>query len=632
MASWQRTHTCGELRESHIGQTVVLNGWVNIVRAFPDQVFVDLRDRYGLTQVVFEIEADKEMFAAAGKLRSEWVLSVQGVVAHRLPGKTNPKLATGAIEVKAQALEVLNRCPTPPFEVTELPNQQLANEDLRLAISLPRPAPAQHPAHASDAASPEQGHPRLHRQPGLPGAGDAAPGPEHAGRGPRLPGAEPGVSGQFFALPQSPQLYKQLLMVAGYDKYFQIARCLRDEDLRADRQPEFTQLDVEMSFVEMDDVFGADRGLDGRDLRPLPGRRRSQRRCRACSTPDAMLRYGSDKPDLRYGLEIVDIGDLVPQTEFKVFQDALAGGGKVRGLNVKGAADKFSRKNLDELAAVAAQFKAKGWPGSRSRRTRSIRRSRSSCRNRHRPTSSNGWAPRQAICCCSWLTRKTWSVRPWAPCARTWQPRSSSMTRPSRTSASPGCSISRRSSGTRRRNAGRPTIIRSRRRATRTCLSSKATRAEVRAKAYDLVLNGYEVGGGSIRIHTPDVQPRMFAMLGMSPEQAKHRFGFLLDALAFGAPAARRHRPGPGPLGHAARRHHQHPRRDRLSQEPEGPRPHDRRPRRCRSPSSSRSWGCELSDSVWRYPVQRNPVGIMTRQTNARTEASVTRKRAQRRL
>ena len=310
MALWQRTHTCGELREAQVGKNVILNGWVNTYRGYNDQIFVDLRDRYGITQVVFE--ADDALFASAQQIRNEFVLSVKGTVRSRLPGKHNPKLPTGDIEVKAEVLHILNACPTPPFDVTEFPGEELANEDLRMQYryldlrrgSIQRTLMLRHRlCKAIRDHLDAQGFLELE----TPLLGRSTP---EGARDYLVPSR---ISpGQWYALPQSPQIYKQLLMVAGYDKYFQIARCLRDEDLRADRQPEFTQLDLEMSFVEIDDIFRVIEGLTaaifqqciGVDIKlPLP----------RLKYGDAMLRFGSDKPDLRYGLEIVDVGDLVPQ-------------------------------------------------------------------------------------------------------------------------------------------------------------------------------------------------------------------------------------------------------------------------------------------------------------------------------
>src|SRR5262249_14013213 len=359
MPFMRRTHTCGELREAHVGQTVVLNGWVNTYRDHNVFVFIDLRDRYGLTQVVFEPDRGKQLFEEARSLRSEFVVAVKGKVAHRLEGKENPDLATGQIEVQVEEMAVLNRCPTPPFEVTEFPGDELANEDLRLQYrfldlrrgSLQKTLALRHRLnkvirdHLDVQGFFELETPLLGRSTPEGARDYLVPSRVHPGN--------------WSALPQSPQLYKQLLMVAGYDKYFQIARCLRDEDLRADRQPEFTQLDLEMSFVEMDDIFRVIEALTadvfGQCIGvtiPLPLPR--------LKYAEAMCRFGSDKPDLRYGMEIVEATDLAEQSEFQAFKATVSTGGKVRGLNAKGAADKFSRKGLDELGEVVKRAGGKG--------------------------------------------------------------------------------------------------------------------------------------------------------------------------------------------------------------------------------------------------------------------------------
>jgi aspartyl-tRNA synthetase len=546
MASWQRTHTCGELRESNIGQTVTLNGWVNTYRAHPQQIFVDLRDRYGITQVVFEADRSQELFNAAQELRSEFVISVKGQVTERLPGKHNPKLATGDIEVKAESLQILNRCPTPPFEVTEFSEEELANEDLRLQYryidlrraSLQKVLLLRHRLNnvIRDYLD-SQGFVEVE----TPLLGRSTP---EGARDYLVPSRV--WPGSWYALPQSPQLYKQLLMVAGYDKYFQIARCLRDEDLRADRQPEFTQLDLEMSFVEMDDVFRAIEGLTVAVFEqclgvtvPLPLPR--------LKYEDVMLRYGSDKPDLRYGLEIHDLGDLAAQTEFSVFRGALEAGGKVRALNAKGAADKFSRKGLDELAEVVKRYRAKGlaWlkveaeklsgpiekflpaPVQQSLRQRLgaepgdlllfvadsedvVCQALGNLRA-HLATVLKLYDPDRPDYKIAWVCDFPSFL--WDEEEKRWVANHHPFTAPM--------------------DEYLPVLEN----ATEADLTNHdSPLAKVKAKAYDLVINGYECGGGSIRIHNPDVQAALFRVLGMSPEQARQRFGFLLDALKYGAP------------------------------------------------------------------------------------------------
>ena len=554
MAHWQRTHTCGELRESHVGQTVVLNGWVNSYRAYPDQVFVDLRDRYGLTQVVFEAEADPAMFATAQEVRSEWVLAVRGKVRERLPGKHNPKLTTGDIEVLAEELQVLNRCPNLPFEVMSIPREggtfsdpaDLANEDLRLQyryLDLRRPLVRRALIMRHRIAKVMRDY--LDAQGFLeietPLLGRSTP---EGARDYLVPSRV--FPGSWYALPQSPQIYKQLLMVAGYDKYFQIARCLRDEDLRADRQPEFTQLDLEMSFVEMDDVFRVIEGLTVEIFRtcigvevplPLPRLRYE----------DVLRCYGTDKPDLRYGLEIVEVSDLAADTEFKVFRDAVGAGGKVRAVNVKGAVEKFTRKMLDELTPFAQRCGAKGiaWLKVEADKfTGPIEKflpagSQQALRQRLQAQAGDLLlfvADREEVVCQTLGTLRQ-------HLATTLQ-----MLDPSKPSFQIAWVIDFPSfiwdSDEKRWAANHHPftapmdqyldVLRSVTEADLTRPDSPL--AAVRAKAYDLVINGYECAGGSIRIHNPEVQALVFRVLGMSPEQARQRFGFLLDALKYGAP------------------------------------------------------------------------------------------------
>ena len=552
MAFQRRTHTCGELRTAHIGQTVVLNGWVNTYRGYNDQIFIDLRDRYGLTQAVFEAD-QPALFAIAQDVRNEWVLGVRGKVRERLPGKHNPKLTTGDVEVLVEELAILNRCPTPPFEAMSIPQEgqtfgdaDLANEDLRLQyrfLDLRRPTLQRTLAmrHRLNKVIRDYLDERGFLELETPLLGRSSP---EGARDYLVPSRV--FPGQFYALPQSPQLYKQLLMVAGYDKYFQIARCLRDEDLRADRQPEFTQLDLEMSFVEQDDILNVIEGLAAETFRrclgieiPLPLPR--------LSYADAMLRYGSDKPDLRYGMEIVDLTDLAARSEFQVFQDTLTAGGKVRALNVKKAAEKFSRKNLDELTAFVGQSGAKGmaWikieadklnspiakflpaamqPDLKTRLgaetgdlllfvadkeevvCKSLGSLRSELANRLKLVD-----PTKPVFKIVWVLDFPSFL--WDDEEKRWVANHHPFTAP------------------------QDEHLDALKTATDADLTDPNSKlAAVKAKAYDLVINGYECGGGSIRIHDPEVQSQLFRVLGMNPEQARQRFGFLLDALKFGAP------------------------------------------------------------------------------------------------
>jgi aspartyl-tRNA synthetase len=534
MADWQRTHTCGELRDSHIGQPATLNGWVNTYRSYNNQVFVDLRDRYGITQVVFESD-DKELTAIANTLGREFVLSVTGTVRARLPGKENPKLVTGKIEVKAEKVQVLNACPTPPIEITEF-SDELANEDVRLQYryldlrrkSLQETLMMRHRLCKTIRDYLDE---RGFLEVETPLLGKSTP---EGARDYLVPSRL--YHGEWYALPQSPQLYKQLLMVAGYDKYFQIAKCLRDEDTRADRQPEFTQLDLEMSFVEMDDIFKVIEGLSAAIFEkclgttiPTPFPRMSY--------AEAMLKYGSDKPDLRFGMEIVDISALAAKSDAKFFQEAVAAGGVVRGLNVKQAAAKFSNSELKPKGKVvefANRYGSKGLSYVKveaDKITGGLEKFFSPEAQKELLTAFNAEpgdlllivADKESVVCdalgalrghlaaqLKLFDPKTFNIL--------WIVDFPSFMH----DAEENRWVALHHPFTSPRDEDLAIL--------------ESDPGKVHAKAYDLVLNGYEVGGGSIRIHSPEVQSRVFSMLGMPEDDARSRFGFLLDALKYGAP------------------------------------------------------------------------------------------------
>lgn len=567
MAEWQRTHTCGELREEHIGQTVTLNGWVNTARGYNNQIFVDLRDRYGITQVVFEADRPGVM-DVANSLGREFVLSVTGVVRARLTGKENVKLITGKVEVDVTSARVLNGCPTPPFEVTEFGND-LANEDVRLQyryLDLRRKTLQETLAlrHRLCKTIRDNLDSQGFLEVETPLLGKSTP---EGARDYLVPSRL--YHGEWYALPQSPQLYKQLLMVSGYDKYFQIAKCLRDEDTRADRQPEFTQLDLEMSFVEMEDIFRVIEALSVDIIQ----------RCVGVTVPtpfprlpyaEAMAKYGSDKPDLRFGLEIVDVSDVVGQTEVPVFKNAIANGGVVRAINAKGAADKFSNTvlNKGELVKLAQTYKAQGLPWFKyegdkftgslagaieknvSEETRNALKERLNIENgdlvlfgvdKESVVCDVLGALRSHIGATLKLYRNWWEEK------AEWDAAEEKAAKDQKRSPKPFQVrpehfnllwvvefpsfmfdeeekrwVALHHPFTSPRDADLPFL--------------ESDPGKVKAKAYDLVMNGYEVGGGSIRIHSPEVQSRVFSMLGMPEDEAKARFGFLLDALKFGAP------------------------------------------------------------------------------------------------
>jgi aspartyl-tRNA synthetase len=525
----KRTHTCGELMLEHVGQTVTLNGWVDAWRDFGGLTFIDVRDRYGLTQVVFEPDAGAELQAAARELRNEYVIGVSGVVAARLPGKENPRLKTGAIEVRGRALEVLNATPTPPFEIQGAE----ANEELRLKyryLDLRRPAmqevfrlrhrmAQQMRSVLSDQGFWEVETPILGRSTPEGARDFLVPSRVH--------------EGHFYALPQSPQLYKQLLMVSGFDRYFQIARCFRDEDLRANRQPEFTQLDVEMSFVEDQDVMTAmeplvaalAREFTGEEIvLPLP----------RLAYHDAMERFGSDRPDLRYGLELKDLADLAAETEFKVFRQALESGQRIRGLCAPGAGPSYSRKDLDGLTEFSNGFGTKGlvWlkvePDALTGPTAKFFPEALQARLRERFDARPGdliliVADSEAVtgqALSNLRARLAAELKLYDPKSfhYSWVVRFPLLA----WDAEEGRYVAEHHPFTMPLAEDLPLL--------------DSDPAKVRAQAYDLVVNGEEAAGGTIRCHDPVIQARIFGLLGLTPEQADEKFGFLLGALRNGAP------------------------------------------------------------------------------------------------
>lgn len=564
MADWQRTHTCGELRDTHIGQAVTLNGWVNTFRSYNNQVFVDLRDRYGITQVVFESD-DKALMDVANALGREFVLSVRGTVSPRLPGKENPKLATGKVEVKAHTARVLNSSPTPPFEITEFGNE-LANEDVRLQyryLDLRRKTLQETLIlrHRLCKTIRDYLDHLGFLEVETPFLGKSTP---EGARDYLVPSRL--YQGEWYALPQSPQLYKQLLMVAGYDKYFQIARCLRDEDTRADRQPEFTQLDLEMSFVEMDDVFQVIEGLVAEIIEKCAGVK-VQLPLRRMSYAEAMLKYGSDKPDLRFGMEIVDVTDLAGQSEFGVFKSAVAAGGVVRAINAKGAADKFSNTALKpggELPKVAETYKAKGLAWMKyegDKFTGAIEKFfpdpvKQAIKERLGVQAGDLLlfvADKEAVVCDalgavrSHLGLALKAYRNWWEEKAEWEAAEEKRAKDEK--RAPRLFTLRPEHFNLLWVVDFPSFMWDDEEKRWVALHHPFTSprdedlqylesdpGRVKAKAYDLVMNGYEVSGGSIRIHSPEVQSRVFQMLGMAEEDARARFGFLLDALKYGAP------------------------------------------------------------------------------------------------
>ena len=526
----RRTHTCGELRESNIGEKVVLNGWVDTRRDLGGVIFIDLRDRYGITQIVFEPTYNAEAHKLGGNLRNEFVVAVEGTVRKRPADTENPKIPTGYIDIMVDKLIVLNKAETPPFPIEDDTD---VNEDIRLKYryldlrrgKMQKNMFLRHKMYQTVRNYFDQNSFIEIETPVLmkstpEGARDfLVPSRIHRGK--------------FYALPQSPQTYKQLLMVSGFDKYFQIVKCFRDEDLRADRQPEFTQIDVEMSFVDQEDIFTMVEGLmqklfkeiKGIDIElPLP----------RLSFNEAMEKYGSDKPDLRFGLEMVTLNHVFENSEFRVFKDTLEKKGIITGLLAKGCGD-YTRNQLDVLTNYVKQLGAGGliWmrvkedgleapvakfmsdsekqgiidnlkaePGDLvfmisgpKLQSLSYMGSLRLEMARRLDLIKDGEKPSLL-----WITE--FPLLEWDEETKRYYAMHHPFTSP---------------------NLDEVDLL-------------DTDPGKVSARAYDLVLDGNEIAGGSIRIHNSELQSKMFDALGISKEEADVKFGFLMNAFKFGAP------------------------------------------------------------------------------------------------
>ncbi|MBN2555204.1 MAG: aspartate--tRNA ligase [Anaerolineales bacterium] len=524
--------SCGDLRSTHDGDVVKLAGWVNRRRDHGGLTFLDLRDRSGVVQVVANPENAPEAHALAERVRSEWVIQVEGTVRQRPEGMINPELPTGEIEVEISALRVLNEAQTPPFPINE---ETQVDEQVRLKyryLDLRRPR-MQHnlalrhrvikfirdyldargfweietpilfkttPEGARDYLVPSRVHP-----------------------------------GEFYALPQSPQQLKQMLMVSGVERYFQMARCFRDEDLRGDRQPEFTQLDLEMSFVERDDVMALAEGLFTSMLETLmPDRPVLSKPWPRLTYTEAMARFGCDSPDLRFALELSDVSDLVAECGFQVFERVVAGGGMVRGINASGCAG-YSRKQIDELTALVSQFGAHGLAYLAINADGSHRSSftkfftdealttlidrvqgkpgdlllfvaggaavvmESLSRLRLHLGETMGLIDDDVLAFC-WVVDFPYVM--WNADESRWDPSHHLFTSPAREDIS----------------------------------LLDTSPGEAHGMQYDMVLNGLEIAGGSIRIHERELQEKVFKLIGLEPEVSTERFGHMLEAFTYGTP------------------------------------------------------------------------------------------------
>ena len=523
-----RTHTCGELRRNHVGETVTLNGWVQRRRDHGSVLFVDIRDRHGITQIVFNSDAFPIVHSQGEKLGSEDVIAVTGIVGRRPEGANNPNLATGDIEVVVQHLDIVNEAKTPPFmieddaDVTDTLRLKYRYLDLRRPkmqrlLELRHRVSAVVRAYLNEQDFLEVETPMLTKST-----------PEGA-RDYLVPSrVNPGT---FFALPQSPQLFKQMLMVAGTDRYYQIARCFRDEDLRFDRQPEFTQIDIEMSFVDREQIMSLMESMialvfketAGIDLAPPFPR---------MTYADAIGRYGSDKPDLRFGMPLHDLNDFAAKSDFKVFKDTVAKGGMVKAIVVKGGAS-IPRSRIDTLGETAKSFGAKGLAWVKVIGDGQLESVIAKFLDARTLLAA---VPDATIGDLLLFVADTPGVvhdvlgRLRLLLAEELNLIDRSLWRPLWVIDFPLLDYDREAKRyvamhhpfTAPLDEDLPLF--------------ESDPVRVRAKAYDMVLNGNEIGGGSIRIHRREIQSKLFDLLSISKDEATAKFGFLLDALEYGAP------------------------------------------------------------------------------------------------
>jgi aspartyl-tRNA synthetase len=525
-----RTYYCGEITEKAIGEKVVLKGWVQKRRDLGGLIFIDLRDRTGIVQVVFSPEVSKEALNVAEKVRNEYVLSVEGTVVAREEGTINPNLPTGKIEIQAERVTIINEAKTPPFIIAD---QTDVAEEVRLKyryLDLRRPVMFRtlQLRHRVTKAIRDflDGEGFLEVETPIltkstpEGARDyLVPSRVHPG--------------EFYALPQSPQIFKQLLMVAGFERYYQIARCFRDEDLRADRQPEFTQIDIETSFMSQEEIMQLTERMMAYVMKMAKGIDISLPFPRM-SYDEAMSRYGSDKPDTRFGLELVDVSEIVKNSSFKVFAGAVANGGQVKAINVKGAADQYSRKDIDALVEFVARYGAKGlaWLKveedglkgpiakffTEEEQNGLIQTLEAEAGDLLLFVADHKKVVADALGALRVKLGKDLNLIDETKFNFLW--------------ITDWPLLEYDEEDGRYYAAHHPFTM-----PVREDLPQLETNPEkVRAQAYDLVLNGYELGGGSMRIFEREVQEKMFRALGFTEEEARKQFGFLLEAFEYGTP------------------------------------------------------------------------------------------------
>ncbi|CAN7308339.1 aspartate--tRNA ligase [Rossellomorea sp. LjRoot5] len=526
----KRTAYCGDITETYIGEKITIKGWVQKRRDLGGLIFIDLRDREGIVQVVFNPDLSEDALSLAEKIRNEYVLSITGTVVARGEGTVNPNLKTGKVEIHAEEVQIINEAKTPPFMIDD---QMEVSEDVRLKyryVDLRRPAMMEtfkmrHHVTTSfrnflnDNGFLDVETPILTKSTPEGARDYLVPSRVH--------------KGEFYALPQSPQIFKQLLMVSGFDRYYQIARCFRDEDLRADRQPEFTQIDMEMSFMDKEQIISLVEDMMKKLMNDVKGVNVTLP-IQRMTYDDAMSRYGSDKPDTRFGMELIDVSEIVKDSGFKVFAGAVADGGQVKLINVKGGASQYSRKDIDGLTEFVSRYGAKGlaWlkveeEGLKGPISKFVTEEDASAIS----TTANAEAgdlllfvaDKKSVVADAlgalrlklgkdlklidetvfnflWVT--DWPLLEFDEGENRYYAAHHPFTMPVKEDLE----------------------------------LFETDPASVRAEAYDLVLNGYELGGGSLRIYERDIQEKMFKVLGFSKEEAEEQFGFLLEAFEYGTP------------------------------------------------------------------------------------------------
>ncbi|MGP1594431.1 MAG: aspartate--tRNA ligase [Treponema sp.] len=526
----KRTVTCGELQQSDAGKIVVLNGWVHRKRDHGGIGFLNIRDRYGLTQVVVDDDASAELKTVSSSLKMEYCIAVEGEVRLRPDSMINPDMATGHIEVKARQITILSKSAVLPFQIDEKTN---ANEDLRLKyryLDLRSKAMQEHLILRSKVTFAVREFLTARNFLEIETPTFIKSTPEGA-RDYLVPSRL--YPGKFYALPQSPQLYKQILMVGGFDRYFQIARCYRDEDARGDRQPEFTQIDMEMSFVSRDDVLSVTEQMFGYVFKKTLNVTLPETFTRI-SYDDSIDWYGTDKPDLRFDMKLQDAAWLADNSPFAVFKEAVSAGGSIKALTVKGQAAAYSRKKIEELESAAKIYKAKGmaWTkvtesGFEGGIAKYLSDAEADIRTKLQAEAGDLLLfvadPNHKIACTalgavrSKLGKDLQLINPqefafawivdfplfeWNEEENKWDPAHHMFSAP--------------------QEQYLPTL--------------ETNQAAVKGDLYDLVLNGYEVASGSIRIHDPELQKRIFNIVGFNPDDAEKKFGFLTEAFKYGAP------------------------------------------------------------------------------------------------